>query len=68
MGSVRPMGIGGLFGFVGYFHNQVLGTYKAYATHDLNTVAMVFGGEKIVVTPDDPQAFVEAVKAASPPA
>jgi hypothetical protein len=64
MGSVRAMGIGGLFGFVGHFHNQVLGSYKAYATHDLNTVVMVFDGQTIVVTPDDPQAFVEAVKAA----
>jgi hypothetical protein len=66
MGSVRAMGIGGLFGFVGRFHNQILGSYKAYATHDLNTVVMVFDGETIVVTPDDPQAFVEAVRAAAP--
>lgn len=66
MGSARAMGIGGLFGFVGHFHNQILGSYKAYATHDLNTVVMVFGDETIVVTPDDPQAFVEAVEAASP--
>jgi hypothetical protein len=65
MGSVRAMGIGGLFGFVGHFHNQILGSYKAYATHDLNTVVMVFDGETIVVTPDDPQAFVEAVEAAA---
>lgn len=68
MGSVRVMGIGGLFGFVGHFYNQILGSYKAYATDDLNTVAMVFDGETIVVTPDDAQAFVEAVQAASPSA
>jgi hypothetical protein len=29
-------------------------------------VVLVFGSETIVVTPDDPEAFVEAVKAASP--
>jgi hypothetical protein len=68
MGSLRSLGIGGLFGFVGRFYNQVLGSYRAYATNDLNTVVMVFDGETIVVTPDDPQAFVEAVGAASPPA
>ena len=65
MGSARTMGIGGLLGFVGYFHNQILGSYKAYATNESNTVVLVFGNETIVVTPDDPQAFVEAVKAAS---
>ena len=66
MGSLRTMGIGGLFGFVGYFHNEILGSYRAYATNELNTVVLVFDGETIVVTPDDPEAFVEAVKAASP--
>jgi len=66
MGSARTMGIGGLLGFVGYFRNEILGSYKAYATNELNTVVLVFGSETIVVTPDDPEAFVEAVKAASP--
>lgn len=66
MGSVRTMGIGGLLGFVGYFRNEILGPYKAYATNELNTVILVIGNETIVVTPDDPQSFVEAVRAASP--
>jgi hypothetical protein len=64
MGSIRAMGIGGLFGFVGYYHNEILGTYKAYATNELNTVILDFGGEKIVVTPDKPAEFAEAVEAA----
>ncbi len=66
LGSLRTMGIGGLFGFVGHFYNEVLGSYKAYATNEFNTVVLLFGQETIVVTPDDPQAFVEAVRAASP--
>ncbi len=64
MGSIRAMGIGGLFGFVGYFRNEILGTYKAYATNELNTVVLDFGGEKIVVTPDEPEEFLQAVEAA----
>jgi hypothetical protein len=64
LGSVRTMGIGGLFGFVGHYHNAILGSYKAYATNDLNTVVLGFGDETIVVTPDDPAAFVAAVEAA----
>ena len=64
MGSLRTMGIGGLFGFVGHFHNEILGSYKAYATNEFNTVVLVFGNQTIVVTPDDPEEFVEAVTAA----
>jgi hypothetical protein len=64
IGSVRAMGIGGLFGFVGHFHNAVLGSYKAYATSELNTVVLEIAGETIVVTPDDPHEFVGAVQAA----
>ena len=61
MGSVRALGIGGLFGFVGRFHNSVLGSYKAYATNADNAVVLGFDGEKIVVTPDAPDEFVEAI-------
>ena len=64
MGSLRTMGIGGLFGFVGHFHNEILGSYKAFATNEFNTVVLVFGDQTIVVTPDDPEEFVEAVTAA----
>jgi hypothetical protein len=64
VGSMRTMGIGGLFGFVGHYHNAVLGSYKAYATNELNTVVLAFEGETIVVTPYDPAGFVEAVEAA----
>lgn len=62
LGSVRTMGIGGLFGFVGHYHNAILGSYKAYATNDLNTVVLGIDDETIVVTPDDPAAFVEALE------
>jgi hypothetical protein len=64
IGSIRAMGIGGLFGFVGHFHNAVLGSYKAYATNELNTVVLDLAGDRIVVTPDDPHEFVAAVQAA----
>lgn len=66
IGSARTMGIGGLFGFVGHFHNAVLGSYRAYATHESNTVVLDFGGQKIVVTPDAPVEFVEAIEAMRP--
>lgn len=65
MGSARTLGIGGLFSFAGWFRNEVLGSYRAFATNELNTVVLDFAGKKIVVTPDDPQEFAEAVRAQS---
>jgi hypothetical protein len=64
MGSIRAMGIGGLFGFVGYYRNEILGMYQAFATNETNTVILDLEGKKIVVTPDDPQEFAQAVETA----
>ncbi len=63
MGSVRTLGIGGLFSFAGWFRNEVLGSYRAFATNELNTVVLDFAGKKIVVTPDDPHRFAEVIRA-----
>jgi transcriptional regulator with XRE-family HTH domain len=38
-----------------------LGVFRSLATDESKCVVMEFGKKKIVVTPDDPQAFVEAV-------
>ena len=62
-GSVRTWGIGGLFSSVGYFRNAVLGSYRAYATNEANTVVLDFEGDTIVVTPDSPLEFVAAIEA-----
>jgi hypothetical protein len=63
-GSVRTFGIGGLFGFNGYYHNSILGNYRSYATNKEHTVVLDFDGKKIVVTPDNPKEFVKAVQQA----
>jgi transcriptional regulator with XRE-family HTH domain len=65
MGSVRLFGIGGLFCILGHFRNGVLGHYRAYATDPSRSVVMEFGDRKIVVSPDDPLAFVEALRDAT---
>ncbi len=62
LGSVRVMGVGGLFGFIGRFRNEMLGVYRAYATDSANTVVLDFGGSKVVVTPENPAEFVAAVE------
>lgn len=62
MGSIRLLGNGGLFGFVGRFRNAVLGPYRAYATDDANTVVLEFPDLKLVVTPEEPAAFLAALE------
>ncbi len=62
-GSLRTWGIGGLFGFVGYFRNAMLGPYRAYATDEANSVVLDFGGDIVVVTPDAPLEFIAAIEA-----
>jgi hypothetical protein len=60
-GSLRLLGNGGGFVFVGWFRNRELGLYRAYV-NDLNrAVVLRFPGQTIVVSPDDPAAFAAAV-------
>ncbi|HET6527594.1 MAG TPA: PH domain-containing protein [Balneolaceae bacterium] len=61
-GSIRIWGIGGLFGFIGYFRNSRLGNYKAYSTSNKHSVVLDVNGKKIVVSPDSPSEFIEAVQ------
>jgi hypothetical protein len=60
-GSLRIFGIGGLFSYVGLFRNGRLGWYHAYATDPGRAVVLKFVDTTVVVTPEDPQGFVEAV-------
>jgi hypothetical protein len=63
MGSIRLLGVGGAFAFAGRFRNEILGTYRAYATDAALAVVLDFGDERIVVTPDSPVRFAEVVRA-----
>lgn len=66
IGSVRLWGIGGLFGYIGYFKNRILSNYKAYATHRRKTVVITTNkNDQIVVTPDNPEEFVQSLKSAA---
>lgn len=63
MGSIRLWGNGRLFGFVGYFRNDLIGRYRACATDGMRAVLLDLAGWRLVVTPDSPAEFVEAVRA-----
>lgn len=61
--GLRTCGNGGLFSFTGFYWSKKLGHYKAYV-NDLNrTVVVRMKKRSAVLSPDDPQAFVDAVNA-----
>lgn len=64
LGSFRRFGIGGLFGYIGHFSNSILGRYKAYATHSNRTVVINVDNEQIVISPDNTEEFVVALRQA----
>ena len=60
--SLRTCGNGGGFSFTGWYWSKPLGFYRAFVT-DLNrTVVLRFEKRTVVVSPDDPEGFVEEVK------
>jgi hypothetical protein len=64
-GSIRTFGNGGLFGFLGKFRNETLGSYRAYVTDGARIVVVRRTDQvTLVVTPDDPERMVRAIEAA----
>ncbi|MDQ8186139.1 helix-turn-helix domain-containing protein [Pelagicoccus sp. SDUM812002] len=64
MGAMKVVGFEGVFGSIGLFRNGVLGFFRAYVTDKGKTVVLAFGKKRIVVSPDDPEAFKQAITAA----
>ena len=60
--SIRTCGNGGLFCFAGAFRNRKLGAYRAFATDPKRSVVLRFPNRTVVVTPDQPEAFIARVK------
>jgi transcriptional regulator with XRE-family HTH domain len=61
-GSLRLFGNGGLFVYAGWFKNASLGSFRACATDTGRTVVLKFAEKTVVVSPDDPEAFVRALR------
>lgn len=61
-GSIRLCGNGGLFSFTGLYRSSALGRYRAFVNDWRRTVVLRFPNRTIVVSPDDPEAFVNALK------
>lgn len=63
-GSIRTFGVGGLFGYYGRFANFNLGRMTWYATRrDRTVLVRAAQGRKIVLTPDDREGLVAALRA-----
>ena len=57
----RMMGNGGLFGYTGYFHSSNLGKMRWFVTQRNHYVIIrKTDGKKILISPDDPDGFVQA--------
>jgi len=63
-GAVRTFGVGGLFGHYGWFYRK--GAFRLYATRTDRLVEVVIEGRRIVVSPDEPQRFVDGLLASAP--
>lgn len=59
--SMRTIGIGGFFGYIGRFRSSILGDYQAYVTDSSRSVVLRFSDSTVVVSPEDPAAFVSKV-------
>jgi hypothetical protein len=60
--SIRTCGNGGFFSFTGWYYNKQLGKYRMFATDPKRAVVLHFEDRRVVMTPDDPQAFVRSVR------
>lgn len=62
-GSLKTCGNGGLFSFTGWFWSRRLGAYRMYVTDLTRPVVLTFAGRRIVVSPEQPEAFVRELSA-----
>jgi hypothetical protein len=65
-GSIRIFGNGGLFSFTGRYRNKNLGSYRAFVTDVKKAVVLRFNDKTIVVTPDDPEKFMNEINTCVP--
>ncbi|HTU01014.1 MAG TPA: PH domain-containing protein [Candidatus Sulfotelmatobacter sp.] len=67
-GAVRLGGSGGLFGYFGWYSNRRLGAFRMYASRRSGLVLVETETEAFVLSPGNPDAFTEALRARAPAA
>lgn len=61
-GSTRTFGLGGLFSYMGNYYHETVGNYRAYVTDGNLEVTLYFNETVVVISPEDPLAFIEAIR------
>jgi len=61
-GSLRTFGNGGLYSFSGKFRSRKFGSFNAYVTDFKNCVVIKTTTRTVVVSPGEPELFVEVLK------
>jgi hypothetical protein len=64
VGSIRLGGSGGLFGYYGSFHKPGVGRYRVYLTDRSRLVSVPTDRGLVVLSPADPDAFLQATEGA----
>ncbi|GAA5126006.1 hypothetical protein JIN84_14940 [Luteolibacter yonseiensis] len=59
--SIRTCGNGGGFSFTGWYWKSGMGTFRAYVTDLDRTVVLRFEKRTVVVSPGEPEDFVDAL-------
>lgn len=66
-GGIRLVGSGGAFGWYGLFWRKGTGRYRAYVTDRGRLIACTGPTGLVVISPDDPEAFLAAAPATEAP-
>jgi hypothetical protein len=61
-GSIRLWGSGGMFGYYGLFQTTKLGTCNWYVTDKSKLVVLITAAKTVLVSPDDRERFIEALR------
>jgi hypothetical protein len=61
-GAIRTFGNGGFFSFTGFFWSRSLRSFRAYVTDFRKTVVLQLADRTVVVSPEDPERFVQEIK------
>jgi hypothetical protein len=65
-GSLKLLGMGGLFGYYGWFRSPSLGSFRLHATRSRGLVLVRTETRTHVLTPEPPEDFAEALLEAAP--
>jgi len=60
--ALRTCGNGGLFSFTGYYWNRRLGPFRAFVMDPRRAVVLHYARRTLVLSPADPEEFVQAIR------